>query len=75
MMGINIKEFIDASVSFELESPTVPLSEVFFPSLTICNMNLLRRSFVDALIKDEDLKDYSYTEIHKLLDEIFVKVS
>jgi hypothetical protein len=35
-------EFRDATVAYNLESPTVPLDEVFFPSMVVCNMNTLR---------------------------------
>ena len=42
----NALDFSRATVSYNLESPTVPLSEVFFPSIALCNMNSLRKSFI-----------------------------
>ena len=58
-MTFSIEDFIDADVSFGLDSPTVSLDEVYFPSLVICNANTLRRSFIYSLLKDPLLQVHS----------------
>ena len=69
-----ISEFLEATVSYELESPTVSLEDVFFPSVVLCNMNILRQSFIMALMKDPDLKSRtSYEELFLLVDEHFIQ--
>ena len=49
-------EFFEAKVSYQMESPTVSLENVFFPSVALCNMNVLRKTFVLSLIKDPSLE-------------------
>ncbi len=49
-------EFKEATVAYNLESRTISLDDVFFPSTVICNMNTLRRSFMDAIMDDEEMK-------------------
>ena len=69
-----ISEFLEATVSYGLESPTVSLEDVFFPSVVLCNMNILRQSFIMALMKDPDLKSKtSYKELFLLVDEHFIQ--
>jgi hypothetical protein len=43
----------------------VSLEEVFFPSMVICNMNTLRRSFIYSLIEDPKMKaiNTTFTEL------------
>ena len=66
-------EFLSATVSYNLESPTVTLDEVFFPSLTVCNMNAVRRSFIHALIEDPALKNLTtFDELLHLVTEYFI---
>ena len=69
-----IPEFQNSSVKYSLESPTVSLDEVFFPSLTVCNMNLLRRSFVEAVLQDEEVKKLGveYQELKKIIFSVFI---
>lgn len=55
---LSILEFRDATVAYNLESPTVPLDEVFFPSMVVCNMNTLRRSFITSILEDSSIKAY-----------------
>ena len=69
-----ISEFLEATVSYGLESPTVSLEDVFFPSVVLCNMNILRQSFIMALMKDPTLKTRtSYKELYSLVDEHFIQ--
>ena len=42
-------------------SPTSSLDEVFFPSLVVCNLNTLRKSFIFALIEDPEIKKLEVT--------------
>ena len=57
-----------------MESATVPLDEVYFPSATVCNMNTLRASFIHSLVEDETLRaiDTSFEELHKIIHLIFI---
>jgi hypothetical protein len=61
-------------VSYNLFSPTVPLGEVIFPSVTVCNMNTLRRSLVYTLLEDPDIKDLnvSYSELKKIIHLVYI---
>lgn len=38
------EEFTKATVETTIHSTTVPLTEVFFPAVTVCNINQVRRS-------------------------------
>ena len=53
-----------------VDTMTVPLSEVFFPSVVVCNINQVRSSFfeeIGALDEDVKLKLYQdYILGHKL---------
>ena len=35
----NTRQYIDANIQTSIESTTTPLREVFFPAVTICNIN------------------------------------
>ena len=62
-------------MSYRLDSATVPLNEVFFPSVVICNMNTLRRSFIQSLVQDEKLKSFNVTfgELKKIVHLLFIE--
>ena len=67
-------DFLETTVSYELESPTVPLDDVYFPSLSFCNMNTLRKSFIHSLMTDPSLKNMTnYKELFHLVDEHFIQ--
>ena len=68
-------EYLDASVSYSLASATVSLDQVFFPSLTICNMNTLRKSFILSLLRDPELQtlNVTYEELKKLIHLVFIE--
>jgi hypothetical protein len=57
-----------------LDSATVSLDEVYFPSMVLCNMNTLRRSFIYSLIDDPKLKELNTTfpELQKIVHLIFI---
>jgi|688.fasta_scaffold1454935_1 hypothetical protein len=67
-------EFREATVSYNLQSPTVSLEEVFFPSVVVCNMNTLRSSFINSLLDDQKLKDLNvtYYELKKIVHLEFI---
>ena len=75
MIGMNIMEFMRATVSFNLESPTTPLSEVFFPSIVVCNLNSMRKSFVHSLLRDPEMgKKINEVHADTLLVPIFIVI-
>jgi hypothetical protein len=49
-------EFHESTVAYNVESRTVPLNDVFFPSTVFCNMNNVRKSFIQAILKDDAVK-------------------
>ena len=68
-------EYRDASVAYNLDSASISLDEVFFPSVTVCNMNTLRRSFIHSIIQDEKLKllNVSFYELKKIVQLLFIE--
>ena len=74
IIQLNFSEFREATVRYSLDSATVPLSEVYVPSMTICNMNTLRRSFIYSLIGDETLQaiNVTFNELQKIVHLIFI---
>ena len=73
LLGMNISEFLDSTVSFNLESPTTPLTEVFYPSVVVCNMNAMRKSLVHYLLRDPSLSGVSYRELQNVLANNFIE--
>ncbi len=69
------QEFTEATVSFNLESPTVPLTEVYFPSMVVCNANVLRRSFTHSLLRDPEVKNLNldFVQLQRVIEEVFIK--
>ena len=69
-----ISEFNETTISYQLESPTVPLNDVYFPSVALCNMNILRKSFITSLMTDPFLMNITnYDELFHLVDEHFIR--
>ncbi len=73
LVSWNISDFVRSAVSYDLDTPTHPLDDVFFPSMVLCNFNRLRSSLVWALLNDEDVSNTSYHELHQLIEKNFVK--
>lgn len=68
-----LTEFTLSTVSYNLESPTVPLDDVYFPSVVICNMNSLRRSFIHSLMTDPIIKQLiTFRDLWALIDEVYI---
>ncbi len=73
IMKNNIDEFSEATVAYNLESPTVPLDDVFFPSVAFCNMNNLRKSMIHSLMKDPVVsRKTDFVELRNLIDSYYV---
>ena len=67
------KDFMESTVAYSLDKPTVSLEHVFFPSVTLCNMNALRKSFIVSLMRDEHVKEITnYQQLHDLILETFI---
>ena len=60
-------EFRDATVAYNLD-------EVFFPSMVVCNMNTLRRSFIEAILSDDSMKSLgtSFNELKNIIFSVFI---
>ena len=60
----NVLIFKNATVVTTVETMTAPLNDIFFPSITVCNLNQARRSFFEEMgISDND------TLIRQILSE------
>ena len=57
MIGYQVIEFHKATISYELASMSIPMEELHFPSMVVCNKNTLRQSFLNTLMKNNDLKE------------------
>ena len=67
-------EFLASTVSYNLESPTVALDDVFFPSVVVCNMNALRKSFIKTLIDDPAIKNLTtFDELLLLVNSYYIR--
>ena len=49
LIYFNTVNFINATVLITVETMTAPLSEIFFPSVAVCNINQARKSFFDDI--------------------------
>ena len=66
-------EFIDSTVVYNIKSPTVDLSKVFFPSVVVCNLNILRRSFIISLLNETKIgQNVDFVQLHSLIDNVFL---
>ena len=45
----NTLDYLNSTIVTTLDSKTVPLSEIFFPSVVVCNLNQIRKSFFEEL--------------------------
>lgn len=49
------------------------MGEVLFPSAVVCNMNRLRKSFLNELMADEDISsELSYRQLWRLVEDAFI---
>ena len=68
-----VLEFIDSTVVYNIKSPTVDLSNVFFPSLVVCNLNILRRSFIISLLNETKIdQNIDFVQLHSLINNLFL---
>lgn len=50
-------EYMESTVVTTVDTMTVPLTEVFFPSVVVCNINQVRSSFFEEIgAHDEEVK-------------------
>jgi hypothetical protein len=50
-----------------------PLFQVYFPSLVVCNLNGLRKSFIYSLLSDPTMNRVTFEELHSVVDKMFIK--
>ncbi len=62
----NTSEFLHSTVQTTLDG-SVPLSEVFFPSVVVCNINQIRKSFF------AELGFYENDTLVRIMYEDFIK--
>ena len=62
----NTSEFLKSTVQTTLDG-SVPLSEVFFPSVVVCNINQIRKSFF------AELGFYENDTLVRIMYEDFIK--
>ena len=69
----NIFDFKNATVITYIDSMTVPLSEIFFPSVVVCNMNQVRLSFYEEQLnisrEDINLEEW---DTHQRCEDMFI---
>ena len=66
-------EFTDSTVVYNIKSPTVDLNSVYFPSVVVCNLNILRRSFIMSLLNETKLgQNVDFVQLHSLIDNGFL---
>ena len=66
-------EFSESTVVYNIKSPTVNLDHVFFPSVVVCNMNVMRRSFITSLLNDTKISQkVNFDQLHGLIEDVFV---
>ena len=64
---------MESTVAYSLDKPSVSLDHVFFPSVTLCNMNTLRRSFIASLMTDEHVQEITnYQQLHDLILGMYI---
>ncbi len=78
LMVLNVQEYMQASVSFNLETPTLSLDEIFFPSAVVCNMNRLRKSFLKELQLDTSVNgggdvNVTFDVLHDLVESVYIR--
>ena len=58
---------------YNIKSPTVNLDHVFFPSVVVCNMNIMRRSFIISLLNDTKIRQkVDFAQLHSLIKDVFL---
>ena len=61
-------DFLHATITTSIDTMTAPLSEIFFPSVAVCNLNQVRLSFF------EELGVYENETMKKALYDHYIKV-
>ena len=66
-------DFQASTVTYQLVSPTYPLDDVIYPSIALCNLMTLRKSFIQTLLTDPALqKMTNFTQLSQLVYDYFI---
>ena len=58
---------------YNIKSPTVNLDRVYFPSVVVCNMNVMRRSFITSLLNETKISQkVDFAQLHDLIEDVFL---
>ena len=69
-------EFQKATIVFDIESMSIPMEELYFPSVVLCNKNTLKQSFIKSLLSNENLRELTNVdELTNLLIEAYISGS
>ena len=72
-----ITEYTDSTIKVEIKDRSAPLDEAFFPSVAICNISPLRKSFIYWLADNLELEGekISVSELFRVIAHNFFKTS
>ena len=76
LITLQILEFYKATVVFEIESMSIPMEELYFPSVVVCNKNTLKQSFLRSLMSNDKLGQLTnFDEFTELLIGAYISGS
>ena len=72
-----ITEYTDSTIKVEIKDRSAPLDEAFFPSVVMCNISPLRKSFIYWLADNLELEGekVSVSELFRVIGYNFFKTS
>ena len=72
-----ITEYTDSTIKVDIKDRSAPLDEAFFPSVAICNISPLRKSFIYWLADNLELEGekISVSELFRVIAYNFFKTS
>ena len=72
-----ISEYNDSTIKLDIKDRSAPLDEAFFPSVALCNINPLRKSFIYWLADNLKLDggEVSVSELFRVIGYNFFKTS
>ena len=72
-----ITEYTDSTIKVDIKDRSAPLDKAFFPSVVICNISPLRRSFIYWLADNLELEGnkISVSELFRVISYNFFKTS
>ena len=74
---LQVTEFFDSTIKVDIKDRSAPLDEAFFPSVVICNINPLRKSFIYWLADNlkQEGKIISVAKLFRVIGHNFFKTS